>query len=319
MAQPGKMTHHWSEIEDFGIVWGMRFLVIVHRYLGRWLLPIFLYPVVAYYLATNRIARRSSMEYLRQLLEYAPDTPVRANPWFCFRHFLNFAHSMLDRVAAWTGLLDRKDVPFPNRGEVEQRLARGQGVMMMAAHLGCLEVCRALASHQNDIKLNLLVHTKNAKRMNELLQPLNLHRQLELIEVTHVNPGTAIVLEQKIKQGEVVVVVGDRVPVGGDKNTVIADFLGAPARFAQGPLVLAHVLKCPVYTLFCLRHADGYHIYCELLAERISLPRKNRAEELLRYTHMYIERLEKYCQLTPLQWFNFYPYWTDRQLHKSHE
>ena len=306
-------SNNWSDVEDFGILWGMKFLILVHRYLGRWLLPIFLYPVVGYYLMSNRVARQSSKDYLQRLKRFAPQTDITPNAWDSFRHFLNFAHSMLDRVSAWTGLLDKQAVVFPNRGEIEARLNVGEGVMMIAAHLGCLEVCRALASHKNDIKLNILVHTKNAKRMNQLLQPLNLAHRLELIEVTEVNPGTAIRLSEKVNRGEVVVVVGDRVPVGERKNTVTTNFLGQPARFAQGPLVLAHVLKCPVFTLFCLRQNGRYHIYCEPFAERVLLPRKSRAVQLLKYTTLYVERLEKYCQVTPLQWFNFYPYWVDGQ------
>jgi len=287
----------------------MKVLIFVHRYLGRFILPLFLYPVVGYYMATRRLARRSSLIYLTRLKTFNPDLTVQPNAWTCFRHFLNFAHSMLDRVSAWTGLLDRTNVVFPNRPEIEAYLNRGDGMMMIAAHLGCLEVCRALASHQNDIKLNVLVHTKNAQRMNQLLEPLNLHRQLELIEVTEVSPATAILLKDKINRGEVVVVVGDRVPVTGHKNTVTANFLGEPALFAQGPLVLAHVLKCRVVTLFCLRQQGKYHVYCEPFAERIELPRKRRQEELQRYVELYVRRLEKYCSVTPLQWFNFYPYW----------
>lgn len=300
---------HWSDLEDFGILWGMKFLIFLHRYLGRFVLPLFLYPVVGYYLASNRTARQASLDYLTRLKRYAHGVNIEANAWFCFRHFLNFAHSTLDRVAAWTGLLDRSNVVWPNRPEIEASLREGKGLMMIAAHLGCLEVCRALASHQNDIKLNVLVHTKNAQRMNRLLEPLNLHRELELIEVTEVTPMTAIVLKEKIQRGEVVVVVGDRVPVAGQKNTVVVDFLGAPAAFAQGPFVLAHVLKCPVMTLFCLRQNGRYHIYCEPFADRIELPRGQREAELRRHVARYVSRLEQYCQVTPLQWFNFYPYW----------
>ncbi len=300
---------HWAEIEDFGIVWGMRFLVIVHRYFGRWILPIFLYPVVAYYFATNRLARTASLDYLDRLTRYAPDTGVTPGLWTSFKHFLSFAHSMLDRVSAWTGVIHHGNIAFPNRTEVERRVLDGRGMMMITAHLGCLEVCRALASQRDDVKLNLLVHTKNAQRINALLEPLNLHRQLELIEVSEVNPGTAILLADKIRRGEIVVMVGDRVPISGGKNTVEASFLGEPAYFPQGPFILAHVLKCRVMTLFCLRYDGRYHIHLEPLADRVELPRKSRDAALTGYVQTYVDRLEHYCRRTPLQWFNFYPYW----------
>ncbi len=302
---------HWSNLEDFGVVWGMRLLVWVHRYIGWWLMPLFLYPVVAYYWATNKLARSSSMTYLTRLKATAPEVTVKPDAWHCMKHFLSFAHSILDRASAWTGSINHDNVAFPNRLFIEDYIRSGRGVMMIAAHLGCLEVCRALADQRNDIKLNLLVHTKNAQKMNQLLEPLNLHRQLELIEVTDVNPGTAIRLAHKIDQGEIVVVVGDRVPVTGEKNTITAKFLGHDAHFAQGPFVLAHVLKCRVLTMFCLRHAHGYQIHCEPLAERVHLPRKTRNEALQTYVESYVKRLEEHCRIAPLQWFNFYPYWKD--------
>jgi predicted LPLAT superfamily acyltransferase len=307
-----QQTAHWSNIEDFGILWGMRFLLWIHRYLGRWLLPIFLYPVIGYYLLTNRLARKASLEYLARLKGYSPNVTVQANAWWCFRHFLSFANSLLDRVSAWTGVLNTDNLVFENRHQLQTQLEKGRGVLMLTAHLGCLEVCRALASFRTDVKLNILVHSKNAARVNALLQPMNLHRSLELVEVTEVSPATAILLNSKIEQGEIVVVVGDRVPVVGAKNTVTSNFLGAPASFAQGPFILAHVLKCPVWTMFCLKQGNKYHIYCEPFAERVSLPRNTRMQELHRYLARYIERLEHYCQLTPLQWFNFYPYWQDQ-------
>ncbi len=318
-----KVTPHWSNIEDFGVVWGMRFLLWIHRYIGRWVLPFFMYPVIAYYLLTNRLARNSSRQYLTRLKAYAPGVPVAPTAWWSFRHFLSFAHSILDRVSAWTGVLNTDDLVFTNRAEVEAHLNKGQGVLLITAHLGCLEVCRALAGSRTDIKLNILVHTKNAERINALLAPMSMHRHLELIEVSEVNPATAIKLHNKISQGEFVVIVGDRVPSPGkvsgrDSSTVSVDFLGAPAKFAQGPFILAHVLKCPVMTMFCLRQGSKYHIHCEPFADRVYLPRKTRQQDLQHYVKLYVERLEHYCQLTPLQWFNFYPYWEDDEQTTMH-
>ena len=300
---------HWAEIEDFGILWGMKIIVFVHRYLGRFLLPIFLYPVVAYYWLTNSRARGASRLYLEKLNGAFPDVPVKVSAWSVFKHFMAFAHSILDRVAAWTGLLEKREIVFDSRPEIQSRLVAGQGVMMVAAHMGCLEVCQALANTEHVIKLNVLVHTSNAERMNALLKPLNQENQLDLIEVGTIGPATTLALAQKISRGEVVVMVGDRVPVSGEKNTISTEFLGATAAFALGPWVLAHVLKCPVYTLFCLPEKNGYRIHCDLLTERVVLPRGNRSEKVLDYLNLYVGRMEQYCRVAPLQWFNFYPYW----------
>jgi len=105
------------------------------------------------------------------------------------------------------------------------------------------------------------------------------------------------------------VLAGDRVPAHEAGRTVDAPFLGASAPFAQGPYILAHALDCPVYLFFCVKESDGYHMYFEQFAERISLPRPTRAQHLAQWAQRYAARLEFYCRKTPYQWFNFFDFW----------
>ena len=312
-------TRHWYNIEEGGVLWGMRMLVGAYRLFGRWLFTILLYPVIAYYIAFNRNARKASREYLTRLNAFDSNCQVAPTARNTYKHFINFAHSVLDRISAWTGVLTLEDLVFEHREDLARPLQRGQGVLLIGSHLGCLEVCRAFASLKDDIRLNVLVHTRNAERMNRLLKPLNMDHQLELIEVTNINPGTAVMLNTRIQNGEIVVVVGDRVPVATEANpasaqqasTLTVEFLGAPARFPRGPWVLAHLLKCPVLTLFCIKRDGKYHVHCEPFAERIHLPRANREENMKREVQRYVARLEHYCKVVPLQWYNFYPFWGD--------
>ncbi len=310
-----KRTKPWFNIEETGVLWGMKLLVGTYRVLGRWVFAILLYPLIGYYVAFNRDAREASLDYLRHLNTFDTNCQVRPNLRNTYRHFVNFAQSILDRVSAWTGVLTLDDLVFEDRENLEGYLQQGQGVLLVGAHLGCLEVSRAFASLKENVRLNVLIHSKNAQRMNQLLKPLNMEHQLQLIEVTEINPGTAIMLSEKIERGEVVVVVGDRVPVADALkkagNTLSAEFLGAPAQFPKGPWILAHLLKCPVLTLFCIKQDGQYHIHCEPFAERIYLPRASRQETLQREVERYVQRLEHYCKAVPLQWYNFYPFWSD--------
>jgi predicted LPLAT superfamily acyltransferase len=92
---------------------------------------------------------------------------------------------------------------------------------------------------------------------------------------------------------------------------VIADFLGHPAPFPQGPFVLAHLLECPVYLFFCLKEGERYRVHLEHFAERVILPRRERQSALAGYAQRYARRLEAYCQRAPLQWFNFFDFWQE--------
>ena len=108
-----------------------------------------------------------------------------------------------------------------------------------------------------------------------------------------------------------VVLVGDRVPVMHGSPRVKAPFLGRPAPFAVGPYVLAHVLECPVLLFFCLREAGAYSLFVEPFAERIHLPRRERDAAAAAWAARYAARLADYAARFPLQWYNFYDFWSD--------
>jgi predicted LPLAT superfamily acyltransferase len=116
-------------------------------------------------------------------------------------------------------------------------------------------------------------------------------------------------LQEKIGAGELLFIVGDRTPASENGRVSTVPFLGAPAPFAQGPWLIAHLLGCPVYLFFCVKEGGRYRIHLERFAERIELRRGARAEALTRYIGQYAARLEQYCRAAPLQWFNFFDFW----------
>ncbi len=313
-------TNHgnWGNKEEVGVYWLMRLALLLHLLLGGILFPLILYPIVSYYFVSNKEARKSSILFLQHIENVAPHTQIRATFWFSFLHFMQFAQSILDKFSAWGGRLSLDKVDVHGREEFINSLDQQQGALILGAHLGNTEVMRALATLNQRAKLNILVHTKHAKNFNRLLNNASSANTMELIQVTDLSPGIAILLDQKISQGEFVFIVGDRIPVNNTGRTLMAPFLGEPAPFAQGPFILASLLKCPVYTLFCIKTQHKYQIYFEHFADRIKLPRKNREEALQSFINNYAARLEKYCLMAPLQWFNFYPYWqTSPDNHKA--
>src|SRR6266550_812620 len=95
----------------------------------------------------------------------------------------------------------------------------------------------------------------------------------------------------------------------GDKTTH-CQFLGAPATFPAGPVLLAATMRCPVILFFGLyRGGNDYEIYFEMFADEIVLDRARRAEDIHLWMKRYTERLEHYARLAPYNWFNFYQFW----------
>ncbi len=219
---------HWAEVEEQGIVWGIRFLLKVYLCLGRTVLQVFLYPVVSYYWLFNRKARQASLQYLQNVSSFH-DVTVTSSLWCSYRHFISFANALIDKLAAWTGSITLNQVEYHGREAIISLINQGQGVLLLGSHLGNLEVCRAIAQIRKNVVVNVLVHTQHAEKFNAVLNQYADLGRVNLIQVTEVNAATAMMLQDKVEAGELVVIAADRTPVGGQGRVSKAEFLGYSA------------------------------------------------------------------------------------------
>ena len=201
----------------------------------------------------------------------------------------------------------------------QSQVDSGRCAFLFSAHIGNMELTRALLRQSPNarVKVNVLVFTRNAERFNQLLSEVNPTAAMELIQVDELGPGSALALQQKIEAGEWLVLAADRTSPTAPDRVVAADFLGEPAPFPQGPFILAALMRCPVLLLFCLRERDGYHVHLEHFADRIELPRKQRAAALAAHAQRFANALERMVRRAPLQWFNFYDFWRRPEIDTS--
>ncbi|HEY8094740.1 MAG TPA: hypothetical protein VIE65_01405 [Methylobacter sp.] len=302
-------SSHWADMGEWSMIWGMRFLLRVYLFFGRTVLQWFLYPVVSYYWLVNKQGREASQAYLKRVAKLLPASNLSGNLRDSYRHFISFANAIIDKLAAWSGALSRADIDYEGRGEVLAELGKGRGVVLLGSHLGNLEVCRMIADLNDTLRINVLVHTKHAEKFNRLLKQTNENSALNLIQVTDISVATSMLLSDKIDNGELVIITADRTSVSPNPRVSRARFLDADALFPQGPFILASLLKCPVYTLFCLKQQGRHVIHFDHFSDSLTFPRKNREQAVQQTIQRYAQRLEHYCLMEPLQWFNFFDFW----------
>jgi predicted LPLAT superfamily acyltransferase len=300
---------HWAQMEERGIIWGMQALLKVYLLFGRNVLQVFLYPVVSYYWLANNKGRQASRAYLQRVSAYLPENTLPTGLYGSYQHFITFANAIIDKLAAWSGAISLQDVEFHGREAILRHTEQGQGLLILGSHLGNLEVGRVMAYLGKRASVNVLVHTKHAKKFNTLLNRYAEDGTMNLIQVTEINAATAVMLQDRIDAGELVVIAADRIPVTGHSRVARADFLGKTALFPQGPFILASLLKCPVYTLFCLKKHDRQVVYFDHFSDGLSFPRKQRDAIIQVCVQNFADRLQRYCLQEPLQWFNFYDFW----------
>lgn len=305
----------WWEREERGSVLGIRILVWFYRSLGGPIARVALLPVVTYFFLTASAPRRVSLEYLRRLHASPEGAGVFERPpgmRQVFRHFLEFGLAILDRVGFWIG--SRFEFEVVGQRELERVVADGRGALVLGSHLGSFDAMRLVAADRAPIAVNVLMFTRNAERINDMLEKLNDDREMRA-RIIQVEPGTfhhVMQVKACIERGEVVAILADRIHPNEAERVSHVDFLGARAPLPQGPVLLAGVLGCPLLMMVGLRRSGRrYEIHVERLADRVILPRGERDASVTEWCQRYADHLATYCARAPFQWFNWYEFWEE--------
>jgi predicted LPLAT superfamily acyltransferase len=310
MSRRGAAGRGWLDVSEVGSVWGIRFVVALCTLFGRGLARAFLRLLTLYYVLAHATARRASRTYFERLRSASPSADgaaTRIGFATIYGHFCRFADVALDRLLIAARRFELFEVTCTGREHLEQLASEQRGAILLGAHLGSFEAMRLGAVTQS-YPVNMVVNFSNAQRIRSVLERLDPELNTRFIEVSDDSVALALRIRECVERGELVAILADR--VGPLARHQTAQFLGAPARFASGPFMVAAALRCPVYLTFGLyRGANRYDLYCEPFAEAIDLPRKRREQALQEVVQRYAERLEAYVRIAPDNWFNFYDFW----------
>ena len=299
---------HWASLAELGVYFGVRFCVAVYRLIGRRLCLVVMAPIVAYYYVTRGDRRHASRRFLERAF-VAGGLNRRPTALDVLRHFMQFAAHALDSFVAWTGGMPPDAVEPADPGALAAFTDDPRGGVVIVGHLGNPDVSRALLDPATRARLLVLTHTHHAANYNRVLREISPDVAVNVLQVTDIGPDMAISLRDHVDRGCWVVIAGDRTPVRSQGRVAWVPFLGTQVPFSQGPYVLAALMECPVWLLFCRKVGGRYRLVVERFAERIVLPRGARIEALAQHAARYAARLQAHAVADPFQWYNFYDFW----------
>ncbi|RLZ06923.1 acyltransferase [Acinetobacter sp. 2JN-4] len=299
----------WHDIKERGGMLPLMLMLGFYRCGGRWLCRVILYFVIMWYWLFAVAARQASLQYLQRVHQFAgPQSPFTTMPTWAnsYAHFMQFGECILDKIEGWLGHIPEQKLELIGHQHFQQHYQKG--TIIIVSHFGNIELLRALKS-EHPQKINVLVYQKHATQFNQFLKKLNTKADVNLIAVDELGIETAMLLQEKMQQGEWVIVAADRIPVQSDRVQSVP-FLGESAQFPQGVWILANLLKVPVLAVFCYRAQHKFQVHIHHLADQVDLPRKTRLSSMQQVTQAYVAVLEQHCLAAPYQWFNFYQFWT---------
>lgn len=290
----------WLDRPERGSVPAMRLLLWLMRTLGPSAGRLLLYPVCAYFVLFAARARRASAGYLRRVLGR------RATLAEVFRHYYAFASTIQDRAYFLAGNYHAFDVTLRISAETRALLGQGRGCILLGSHLGSFEVLRSRGAADGVPPVNILMYVDNAAKLNSVLGALAPDIESRVIPLG--SPDALLRVHECLARGEIVGMLGDRAL--SNERSCRCEFLGEPARFPLGPLLLAGLLQAPVVLFFGIyRGGRRYEIHLEPFADAIALDPANREPSVQPWVERYARRLEHHCRAAPYNWFNFYDYW----------
>jgi predicted LPLAT superfamily acyltransferase len=258
---------------------------------------------VLWFLVTSTAGRRASRDYLGRVL----GRPARLRD--VMQHFHCFGAAILDRVFLISGRLAGFHITTEGLEHVAGIVARGQGCVLLGAHLGSFEVLRTLAG-RSPVPVRALMFRRNAGALTRMLERLNPELRDSVIDIG--DSAGMLRVKEAIDRGEIVGILADRTPASGrqEERQVTVPFLGCPARFPAGPFVLAAMLGAPVVLFHGVRTGpQRYTIRFAPFADRVVLGRTTRREDLVAVVGKYAAALECGCRAHPFNWFNFFAFW----------
>lgn len=301
---------HWSARRERGHRLFLKLTEWLVRYLPLWPVHGIAALVAAYFYLTSASQRRSVRQYQGYLKNSFPAAPLPAR-FPVYRQFAAFGQAVADRFAVWQHKITVPDLvvedPDNLYADVDKHDTRGQ--ILICSHLGNIEICRALVGHHQGFKLNVLVHNAHAEAFNQALKNAGAS-DLQLIQVAELDAAKMLQLSQKLDAGEWLAIAADRTPVRGNK-TVAVDFLGRRAHLPQGPWLLAGLLRAPTNTVFVLKEQGRYHLCLKRFRPAPEWTAATRSQVIANMAQQYADVLAAHAARAPLQWFNFYDFWSD--------
>ena len=306
-AQESAKQNLWWKKQERGGVFFLRLSLFLSQILPEFALKLIVKIVVWFYYIFSKNERENIAEFRRNLSEFAGAQTLKKTS--VFSHFEAFGGAICDKFRVWKGKIKDDELEIIDLERIKSELIGAQkGQILLTAHLGNVEICKALAARVEGFRMVILTYDENSRKFNEVLREISKNGgSVRMMAVNKLDVAAMLELKNIVESGEHIGIMGDRTPLGGDQVARVK-FLGKEASFNYGPYLIAGILGVKISSLWCQKIGGKFRIELVPLASAVKLGR-DKAAAARQYLQIYVRELENRCKQTPTQWFNFFDFW----------
>lgn len=268
----------------------------------------FLWLIVPYYYLFSFRARRSGNQYWK--VAY-PAMGIFQRQLKVIQQLFVFAQILVDR--AYQKNHEKSQFHIEEGDGVHQFMPTlrqsEKGHVMLQSHVGGWEIA-----------MSYFHRLKSEKKMIAVMfgvdgsyEHSSVSKKDESLQITAFNKqqDTIIRLKSYLDKGEVVGLMGDRA-VG--RSYELVPFFGKLGLFDSSAIRLAQLAQSNIFYIFCLRQGYKKYYVNAIKADTAadSFLNLSREDKTIFLVNHYVQNLEQHLKKHPEQWFNFFPFWSEK-------
>jgi len=319
-------SEHWTGQKEAGGYNSVKFMFFLFKIFPMFLLRAIVFPVGFFYFIFSKKARIESGRFMDIIIPFIDDPKIVKkckSRFSSLRHIISFALSLIEKIQSWAGKFQLKRVNFQDDdiNELKQELENGKGVFLIFSHLGNAEVLRGLLNLgqtgvSRKIPFTAIMDLKISANFTNMLNELNPEASMDIITANDIGPHTAVILEERLSEGGMVLVAGDRTSGIETSSSLKIPFFGKEAPFSSGMFYMASISNAPIYFIFGLRKSElafkpVYNMHVHKCNIDFTGSKKEKKEKSVKLANSFVNLLEDYCKKQPFQWYNFFNFWMD--------
>jgi len=286
----------WLARPEVGNDFWLRVMLWIATTLGRPISRVLLWGIAAFFWIRTPDVRADSAKYLSKILGRP------ATSFDTLKHYYAFSATILDRIYFLKRGEGQFEVEIVGEEHLLEELSPDQGLFLVGAHLGSIEVLRHIGINRAGRDVAMAMFETNAQTIGKFLRRVDPELADNIVPLGR--PDSMLRLSERIDRGDMVGFLADR--SFGEETTQPVLFIGESAPFPTGVFRMASALRCPVIGMAGLYMGDNrYQVHFAPLANFTDIDRTERKAKVHDAIDSYGAFLEKLCKIAPYNWFNF--------------